>query len=138
MQGSKWAAIVDRAVLVLAIAVESGRRHDLPPARASLASLHVPKTARAATFAADGAFDDRSFRGDIESLGFTPDLPRNPRKTGGPKHKGFVPGCWVVECKHAHLVILRAIRTRWYRQLGSFEAFLATAASHCIVRAARF
>lgn len=136
-QGSKWAAIVDRAGLVLAIRVESGDRHDLPPARAALADLHVPRSAHPSTFAADGAFDDRSFRAGLESLGFAPDIPRNPRKTGGPKHKGFVPGRWVVERTHAHLGVFRAIRTRWSRRLDSFEAFLATASAHYIIRAVR-
>jgi hypothetical protein len=130
--------IVDRAGLVLAISAESGDRHDLPPARAALAGLHVPKTAHPGIFAADGAFDDRSFRAGLEGLGFTPDIPRNPRKTGAPKVRGFVSGRWVVERTHAHLGAFRAVRTRWSRKLDSFEAFLATAAAHYIVRALRF
>jgi hypothetical protein len=99
--------------------------------------LHVPLGTTPGLFAADGAFDDRAFRAGIESLGFTPDIPRNPRKTGGPKHRGFVPGRGVVERTHAHLGVFRSIRTRWSRRLDSFEAFLATAAAHYIVRAMR-
>jgi transposase len=130
-------AIVDRAGLVLALAVESGDRHDLPPAQHALADLRVPEGGRPGTFGADGAFDDRAFRAGIEALGFTPSILRNPRKTGGPKHKGFVPGRWVVERTHAHLGAFRAIRTRWSRQRDSFEAFLATAAAHYIIRAVK-
>jgi putative transposase len=89
-------------------------------------------------FAADGAFDDRSFRTSITILGFTPDIPRNPRKTGAPKHKGFVPGRWVVERTHAHLAAFRAVRIRWCRRLDSYQAFLAVAAVHYLVKAARF
>ena len=48
-------------------------------------------------FAADGAFDDTAFRASVAALGFTPDIPRNPRRTGRPKHRGFVPGRWVAE-----------------------------------------
>ena len=96
-QGSKWAAIVDRGGLVLAFAVAGGDRHDLPPAREALAALRVPAGARPGVFAADGAFDDTAFRAGVAALGFTPDIPRNPRKTGRPKHRGFVPGRWIVE-----------------------------------------
>jgi transposase len=123
--------------LVLAILVESGDRHDLPPAREALADLHVPSYPTPGLFAADGAFDDRAFRAGVEALGFTADIPRNPRKTAGPKHKGFVPGRWVVERTHAHRGAFRSIRTRWSRKLDCFEAFLATAAAHYIVRAVR-
>jgi hypothetical protein len=99
--------------------------------------LHVPLGTTPGLFAADGAFDDRAFRAGIKALGFIPDIPRNPRKTGGPKHRGFVPGRGVVERTHAHLGVFRSIRTRWSRRLDSFEAFLATAAAHYIVRAMR-
>lgn len=77
----------------------------------------MPRSAQFGTFAADGAFDDRSFRTGIESIGFKPDVPRNPRKTGGPGHKSFVPGRWVVERTHAHLGTFRGIRIRWSRRL---------------------
>jgi hypothetical protein len=95
-QGSKWAAIVDRGGLVLAFAVAGGNRHDLPPAREALARLGVPADARPGVFAADGAFDDAAFRNDVTARGFTPDIPRNPRETGRPKERRFVPGRWVM------------------------------------------
>jgi transposase len=136
-QGSKWAAIVDRGGLVLALAVAGGDRHDLPPAREALARLRVPPDARPGVFAADGAFDDAAFRAAVAALGFTADIPRNPRKTGRPKERRFVPGRWVVERTHAHLGGFRAVRTRWCRLLQSYRAFLATAAAHRIVRQAR-
>lgn len=103
----------------------------------ALADLRVPVGAQPGLFAADGAFDDRTFRAGIEALGFEPDIPRNPRKTGAPKNRGFVPGRWVVERTHAHLGVFRGIRTRWSRKLDSFEAFLAVAAGHYIIRAMR-
>jgi hypothetical protein len=96
-QGSKWAAIVDRGGLVLSFAVAGGDRHDLPPAREALAALRVPGDARPGVFAADGAFDDTAFRSGVVALGFAPDIPRNPRRTGRPKRRGFVPGRWAVE-----------------------------------------
>ena len=114
----------------------SGDRHDLPPAREAMAALRVPTSACPGVFAADGAFDDTAFRTGITALGFTPDIPRNPRKTGRPKHRGFVPGRWVVERTHAHLGAFRAIRIRWCRLLHSYEAFLATAAAHRIIKQA--
>ena len=135
-QGSKWAAIVDRGGLVLSFAVAGGDRHDLPPAREALAASRVPTNARPGVFAADGAFDDTAFRGGIAALGFAPDIPRNPRKTGRPKRRGFVPGRWVVERAHAHLGAFRSVRIRWCRLLDSYRAFLATAAAHLIVRRA--
>lgn len=96
----------------------------------------MPDNASPGVFAADGAFDDTAFRGGVAALGFTPDIPRNPRKTGRPKHRGFVPGRWVVERTHAHLGAFRAIRVRRGRLLHSYEAFLATAAAHRIVKQA--
>ena len=114
----------------------SGDRHDLPPAREAMAALRVPTGACPGVFAADGAFDDTAFRTGITALGFAPDIPRNPRKTGRPKHRGFVPGRWVVERTHAHLGAFRAIRIRWCRLLHSYEAFLATAAAHRIIKQA--
>ena len=122
---------------MLSLAVAGGHRHDLPPARDALAELHVPSDAQPGVFAADGAFDDRAFRAGIAALGFAPCIPRNPRKTGAPKHRGFVPGRWVVERTHAHLGAFRAVRIRWCRLLDSYQAFLATAAAHYLVRAAR-
>jgi transposase len=100
-RGSKWAAIVDRGGLALAVA--GGDRHDLPPAREALTRLRVPPDARPGVFAADGAFDDAAFRAAVAALGVAADIPRNPRETGRPKHRGFVPGRWVVERAHAHL-----------------------------------
>jgi putative transposase len=128
-QGSKWAAIVDRGGLVLSFAVAGGDRHDLPPAREALAALRVPGDARPGVFAADGAFDDTAFRSGVVALGFAPDIPRNPRRTGRPKHRGFVPGRWAVERAHAHLGTFRSVRIRWCRRLDSYRAFLATAAA---------
>lgn len=84
-------------------------------------------------FAADGAFDDAAFRAGIAALGFTPDIPR---KTGRPKHRGFVAGRWVVERTHAHLGAFRSVRIRWCRLLDSYQASVATAAAHRIVRQA--
>ena len=135
-QGSKRAAIVDRGGLVLSFAVAAGDRHDLPPAREALAALRVPAGARPGVFAADGAFDDAAFRAGVAALGFAPDIPRNPRKTGRPKHRGFVPGGWVVERAHAHLGAFRAIRSRWCRLLDSCRAFLATAAAYRVIKQA--
>ena len=120
---------------MLSLAAASGDRHDLPPARDALAGLHVPEDARPGVFAADGAFDDRGLRSSLAALGFVPHIPRNPRKTGAPKHPSFVPGRWVVERTHAHLGAFRAIRTRWCRLLDSYQAFLATAAAHYLVKA---
>lgn len=100
--------------------------------------MRVPDDARRGVFAADGAFDDTAFRAGIAALGFAPDIPRNPRKTGRPKHRGFVPGRWVVERTHAHLGAFRAVRTRWCRLLNSYQAFLAIAATHYLVKATRF
>ncbi len=94
----------------------------------------MPANASPGTFAADGAFDAADFRTHVAALGFTPDIARNPRKTGRPKHRGFIPGRWVVERTHAHLGTFRAIRTRWCRLAQSYEAFLATAAAHRIVK----
>ena len=37
---------------------------------------------------------------------------------------------------HAHLGAFRSVRIRWCRLLDSYEAFLATAAAHLIVRRA--
>jgi transposase len=137
-QGSRWAAIVDRGGLVLALAAAGGGRHDPPPAREALAIPRVPAGARPGVFAADGAFDDTAFRAAVAALGFTADIPRNPRKkTGRPRERRFVPGRWVVERTHAHLGGFRAVRTRWCRLLQSYRAFLATAAAHRIVRQAR-
>ena len=96
----------------------------------------MPAGARPGVFAADGAFDDTAFRAGVAALGFTPDIPRNPRKTGRPKHRGFVPGRWVVERAHAHLGAFRSVRTRWCCLLDSYKAFLATAAAHLIIRRA--
>lgn len=96
----------------------------------------MPADARSGVFAADGAFGDTAFRAGIAALGFAPDIPRNPRKAGRPKHRGFVPGRWVVERTHAHLGAFRAIRIRWCRLLRSYEAFLATAAVHRIIKQA--
>jgi hypothetical protein len=135
-QGSKWAAIVDRGGLVLSFAVAGGDRHDLPPAREALAALRVPGDARPGVFAADGAFDDTAFRSGVVALGFAPDIPRNPRRTGRPKHRGFVPGRWVVERAHAHLGTFRSVRIRWCRRLDSYRAFLATAAAHRTIKQA--
>jgi transposase len=98
--------------------------------------LRVPPDARPGVFAADGAFDDTAFRAAVAALGFTVDIPRNPRRTGRPKHRGFVPGRWVVERTHAHLGAFRGVRVRWCRLLPSYQAFLATAAAHRIVRLA--
>ncbi len=42
----------------------------------------------------------------------------------------------VAERAHAHLGAFRAVRTRWCRLLRSYEAFLATAAAHRIVKQA--
>ena len=112
------------------MAVESGDCHDLPSAWQALADLHVPEDAHAGVFAADGAFDDRAFCTAIEALGFTPDIPSNPRKTGTPKFLGFLPGLGIVDRTHAQLGAFRAIRTRWSRRLDSFHAILATAAAH--------
>lgn len=113
----------------------AGNRHDLPPAREALAALRVPADAGpGGVFAADGAFDDASFRADVAALGFAPDIARNPR--GGPRPgapRPSVPGRWVVERAHAHLRAFRGIRTRWGRLAASFEAFLAAAAAHRIV-----
>jgi hypothetical protein len=116
--------------------VTGGDRHDLPPAREALAGLRVPRDARPGVFAADGAFDDTTFRAAVAALGSTADIPRNPRKTGRPKHRGFVPGQWVIERTHAHPGAFRAIRIRWCRLLQSCQAFLAAAAAHRIVRQA--
>lgn len=96
----------------------------------------MPAGARPGVFAADGAFDDGAFRSGVAALGFTPDIPRNPRKTGRPRHLGFVPGRWVVERTHAHLGAFRSVRIRWCRLLDSYQAFLAAAAAHLIVRRA--
>ena len=127
---------MDRGGLVLAFAVAGGDRHDLPPAREALSRLDVPADARPGVFAADGAFDDTAFRGNVAARGFTPDIPRNPRKTGRRKERRFVPGRWVVERTPAHLGAFRAVRTRWCRLLQSYQAFLATAAAHRIVKQA--
>lgn len=89
-------------------------------------------------FAADGAFDDTAFRAGVAALGFAPDIPRNPRKTGRPKHRGFVAGCRIVERAHAHLGDFRSVRIRWCRLSDSYRAFLATAAAHRIIRRAGF
>ena len=76
-----------------------------------LAALRVPAGARLGVFAADGAaFDDIAFRAGIAALGFAPDIPRNPRKTGRPRHRGFVPGRRVVERAHGHLGAFRSVR----------------------------
>jgi putative transposase len=91
-QGSKRAAIVDRGGPVLAVA--GGDRRDPPPAREALTVLRVPSDARPGVFAANGASDDTLLRAGVAALGFTPDVPRNPRRTGRPKHRGFVPGRW--------------------------------------------
>ncbi len=123
------------------MAVAGGDRHDLPPAREALARLRVPPDARPGVFAADGAFDDAAFRAavaalGVAALGVAADIPRNPRETGRPKHRGFVPGRRVAERAHAHLGAFRAVRARWSRLLDGYQAFLATAAAHRIVRLA--
>jgi hypothetical protein len=128
---------VDRGGPALAFAVAGGDRHDLPPAREALSRLDVPADARPGGSAADGAFDDTAFRGNVAARGFTPDnIPRNPRKTGRRKERRFVPGRWAAERTHAHLGAFRAVRTRWCRLLQGYQASLATAAAHRIVKQA--
>ena len=77
-----------------------------------------------------------ALRAGVAALGFTADIPRNPRKTGRPKERRFAPGRWVVERTHAHLGAFRAVRVRWCRLLDSYQAFLATAAAHRIIKQA--
>jgi transposase len=117
--------------------VAGGDRHDPPPARGALATLRVPAGPRPGVFAAYSAFDDAAFRAGIAALGFAPDIPRNPRKTGRPKHRDSVPRRWVVERAHADLGAFRAVRIRWCRLLDSHQAFLATAAAHRLIKQAR-
>ncbi len=112
-------------------------RHDLPPAREALAGPRAPRDARPGVFAAGGAFDDTTSRAAVAALGFASDIPRNPGNTGRPKHRGFVPGRWVIERTHAHLGAFRAIRTRWCRLLRSYEALLAAAVARRIVKEGR-
>ena len=93
-------------------------------------------------FAADAAFDSAAFRASIPALSFVPDIPLNPRRSGcvrprGPRHVRLVPGRWVVERTHAHLGTFRGVRTRWCRLVDSYEAFLAAAAAHLIIRQVR-
>jgi len=57
-------------------------------------------------------------------------IPRNRRKTGRLKHRGFVPRRWVVKLTHAHLGVFRAIRIRCCGLFCSYEPFLATAAAY--------
>jgi hypothetical protein len=116
--------------------VAGGDRHDLPPAREALSRLDVPADACPGVSAADGACDDAASRGNVAAFGFAADIPRDPRKTGRPEERRFVPGRWVVERTHAHLGAFRAVRIRWCRLLESHQAFPATAAAHRIVKQA--
>lgn len=97
----------------------------------------MPADAHPGVFAADAAFDDATFHAGIPAPGFAADIPRNPRWTGRPKHRGFVPGRRAVERAHAHLGAFRGARVRWCRLLDSCRAFVAAAAAHRAVKQAR-
>ncbi len=77
------------------------------------------------------------FRARVAALGYQADIPTNPRRTGKPKHQGFVQGRWVVERTHAHLAAFRGLRTRWARLAQSYEAFLHLAAAALTIKQAR-
>ena len=86
-------------------------------------------------FATDGAFEAADFCAGVVDLGFMRDIPPNRHKTGRFKHRGFVPGRWVVERTHAHPGAFRGIHTRCCGQLRSYEAFLTAAAYRTVAQA---
>ena len=139
-KGTKAMLVTDGNGLPIGFCLASANHHEIKLAAPTLQSVRVPRRGRGRPkqrpkeLVADKAYDSRSFRGWLRSLGIKPTIPRYERRERKHPRRGHPaklgPGYrerWKVERTFAWLGSFRRLLVRHERCLSTFRAFFLVA-----------